>query len=80
MTKIQTIFRLFNDWVLRQRQLYSGGGTSSVTRLGFVLHFGQLFKANGNNYFAQISHNLGIFCKVVKILHFASEIIFGQLL
>ena len=26
---------------------------ASVTRLGDLLHFGQLFKARGNNYFAQ---------------------------
>ena len=29
---------------------------TSVTRLGDLLHFGQLFKACGNNYFAQIVH------------------------
>ena len=29
---------------------------SSVTRLGDLLHFGQLFKARGNNYFAQIAN------------------------
>ena len=28
----------------------------SVTRLKDLLHFGQLFKACGNNYFAQIAH------------------------
>ena len=28
----------------------------SVTRLGDLLYFGQLFKANGNNYFAQNAH------------------------
>ena len=28
----------------------------SVTRLGDLLDFGQLFKAFGNNRFAQISH------------------------
>ena len=28
----------------------------SVTRLGNFLHFGQLFKAFGNNYFTQIAH------------------------
>ena len=28
----------------------------SVTRLGDFLHFGQLFKASGNNYFAQIAY------------------------
>ena len=31
---------------------------SSMTRLGDLLHFGQLFKAFGNNYFDQISHIL----------------------
>ena len=30
---------------------------NSVTRLGDFLHFGQLFKAYGNNYFAQIAHS-----------------------
>ena len=52
----------------------------SVTRLGNLLYFGQLFKVCGNNYFAQITHILGNLCKVVEIFHFASEIIFGQLL
>ena len=32
--------------------------TSSVTRLGEFLHFGQLFKDFGNNDFAQVSHIL----------------------
>ena len=31
---------------------------ASVTRLGDLLDFGQLFKAFGNNQFAQISHIL----------------------
>ena len=52
----------------------------SVTRLGDLLDFGQLFNAFGNNYFAQIFHILRIFCKGVKIYHFSSDIIFGQLL
>ena len=30
--------------------------SGSVTRLGDLLDFGQLFKADGNNYFAQITH------------------------
>ena len=30
----------------------------SVTRLGTLLHFGQLFKACSNNYFTQIAHIL----------------------
>ena len=53
---------------------------SSVTILGDLLHFGQLFKACGNTYFAQIAHILGNFCRGVKIFHFSSGIIFGQLL
>ena len=32
--------------------------TTSVTRLGDLLDFGQVFKAFGNNKFAQISHIL----------------------
>ena len=36
--------------------------TFSVTRLGDLLDFGQLFEAFGNNQFAQISHILGNFC------------------
>ena len=31
---------------------------TTVTILGNLLNFGQLFKALGNNYFAQISHIL----------------------
>ena len=53
---------------------------SSFTRLGDFLHFGQLFKAYGNNYFAHIAHILGNFCKGIKIFHFSSEFIFRQLL
>ena len=30
--------------------------SNSVTRLGDILHFGQTFKAGGNNYFTQIAH------------------------
>ena len=53
---------------------------NSVTRLGDLLKFGQLFKACGNNYFAQITHISRLFLKGVKIFHFSSKIIFGQLL
>ena len=49
----------------------------SVTRLDNLLHFGQLFKACGKNYFAQIAHISGNFSKGVKN---SCEIIFGQLL
>ena len=37
--------------------------TSSVTRLGDLLHFGQLFIPGGNNYFAQIAHIVRQFLK-----------------
>ena len=53
--------------------------SSSVTRLGNSLHFGQLFKACGNNYFAQIAHIFRQFFEGVKNFHFSSEIIFGPL-
>ena len=56
------------------------GYVTSVTRLGDILDFGQLFKAFGNNYLAPIFPFLGNFCKGVKIIHFSIETIFGQLL
>ena len=43
---------------------------ASVTRLGDLLHFGQLFKACGNNYFFQIDHIFMQFFKAVKALIF----------
>ena len=52
----------------------------SVTRDGDFLHFGQPFKAGGNNYLPKLPTLLGNFCKGVKIIHFSCEIVFGQLL
>ena len=52
--------------------------TSSETRLVDLLDFGQLFKAR--IILPKLPTFLGNFGKVVKIFHFASEIIFGQLL
>ena len=49
---------------------------NSVTILGDLFHFGQLFKARGNNYLAQIAHILGNYVSV-KIFHFSCEIILG---
>ena len=51
-----------------------------VTSFGGLLHFGQPFKACGNNYFDQIAHIFKHFYKGVKIFHFSNEIIFGLLL
>ena len=52
----------------------------SVTRLDDLLHFGQLFKASGNNILPKSLTFLGNFWKGAKIFDFSSEIIFGQLL
>ena len=43
---------------------------TSVTRLGDLFDFGQVFKAFGNNQFIQISHILRQFCTGVKIIIF----------
>jgi len=51
-----------------------------MTRLGDFLLFGQGIQSQRNNYFTQIAHMLGNFYKGVKIIHFSSEIILGQLL
>ena len=53
---------------------------ASVTRLGDLPDFGQLFKAFLNNYLPKSPTFLGNFYKGVKIFHFSGEIIFGQLL
>ena len=52
----------------------------SVTILGHLLHFDQLYKVCGNNYLAQIAHILRQFLYRCKNLSFSSEIILGQLL
>ena len=50
----------------------------SVTRLGDLIPFGQLFKACGNNYFVQIAHILGNFCKGVKYCIFLVKSFLGN--
>ena len=45
-------FEIFNFCPIEQ------SGASSVTRSGDLLDFGKLFKAFGNDKFAQISHIL----------------------
>ena len=52
----------------------------SVTRLGELLDFGQLSKPLATINLPKSPTFLGNFCKVVKIYHISSEIIFGQLL
>ena len=51
-----------------------------MTRLGDLLDFGEHFKPLVTINLPKSSTFLGIFCKGVKIYHFSSEIIFGQLL
>ena len=53
--------------------------SSQCDQIGQFLHFGQPFKAGGNNNFTQITCIVRHFCKGVKIIHFCGEIIFGQL-
>ena len=52
----------------------------SVTRLVDILDFGQPLKHLATINLPQSSQFLGNFCKGVKIIHFSSETIFGQLL
>ena len=54
--------------------------TASVTRLGDLLNFVQLFKAFGNNFLPKSPTFFGNFSKGVKIDHFSGEIIFRELL
>ena len=54
--------------------------SGSVTRLGDLLDFGQLFNARATISLPKYHTFFGNFCKGVKNYHFSSEIIFGQLL
>ena len=70
--------------ILTQLSLYNPLTFSTpfqCDQIGRFFPFGQLFKACGSNYFAQIAHIFRqFFCKDVKIFHFSSEIIFWQIL
>ena len=50
---------------------------NSVTRLGDLLGFGQVFKALATINLPKSITFFGNFCKGVKIYNFSSEIIFG---
>ena len=43
-------------WLIERSLSVTFSPTPSVTRLGDLLHFGQIFKACRNNYFTQIAH------------------------
>ena len=49
---------LWDSHIHTRTPYLSNTPTTNVTRLGDFLHFGQFFKAFGNNDFAQISHML----------------------
>ena len=51
-----------------------------ITRFGDLLDFGQLLKPLATTNLPQSHQFLGNFCKVVKIIKFSSETIFGQLI
>ena len=46
---VEVLLEMFFDF-------YGQSETTSVTRLGNLMHFVQLFQACGDNYFAQIAH------------------------
>ena len=51
-----------------------------MTRLGDLLNFGQFLRPLATINLTKTPTFLGNFCKGVEIIHFSSEIIFGQLL
>ena len=75
-------FLIFCSCNLSQRVSFhaSAEALSSVTRLGDLVEFGQLFKTCGTIGLPKSLAFLGNFCKGVKIFNFSSDIIFGQLL
>ena len=74
------MFDCWADPVTHLHLLKSSMVACSVTRLGDLLHFRQLFEAYGNNYFAKLGHIFRQFFKGVKIFHFSSVIIMGRFL
>ena len=64
------------DWLTRM--IHWCQFPRSVTILGDLLDFWQLFKAYGNINLPKSLTFLGNFCQGVKIYNFSHEIIFGQ--
>ena len=66
------------EFVVTEAQTHRRGqGTASVTRLGDLLNFGQVFKPLTTINLPKSPTFLGNFCIGAKIFHFSSEIIFG---
>ena len=55
-SKYTNLWCRFVSWRNKLPQFFTLLEMTSVTRLGDLLHIGQLYKANGNNYLAQIAH------------------------
>ena len=64
---VKITFKIFHYLTLSPKEYLH---ESSVTRLGDLLHFGQLFKACGNNYLPNSPTFYGIFLKVSKTFIF----------
>ena len=59
----------------KQLKAYS----TQCDQIGRFIALWATFQSLWQQLFAQIVHNFGNFCKSVKIFHYSSEIIFGQL-
>ena len=70
----------FFEMRLKIGRVQGSSTTTSVTRLGDLLDFGQLLKPLATINLSKSSTFLGNFCKCLKIYHFYIEIIFRQLL
>ena len=54
-------------------------GSDTVDQIGRFISLWATFQSLWNNYFPKLPTFLGNFCKGVKVVHFSSEINFGQL-
>ena len=66
--------------VIELRGRKNGVFVGSVTRLGDFLHFGNFFKPLATINLPKSLTSLDNFCTGIKMYHFSSNIIFGQLL
>ena len=76
--ELTSIFRGFFSFL--SLMLYRGVGFlhHQCDQIGLFIAFWASIKACCSNYYAQIAHIFGNFCKGLELFHFSSEIIFGQ--
>ena len=81
-TSLNDFAKQCNKNIRSKRLLKRGAGSlaASVTRLGDLLDFGNFLKPLAIIILPKSPTLLGNFCKLVKIYHFSSLIIFGPLL